>query len=109
MACEDPKHLAEFPMLSATATKLHREAGTQYAMLLQRNVVLGDEQVLVVAAPGTRGKFRTQPMHEGDEITRHDRSLLALEQPLPLREPSPDQMDGHSSPSYLGGAGIAEE
>src|SRR5262245_6994764 len=76
MLCEDPEHLGKFPVLGAAATELHRQAGTQYAILLQRNVVVGDEQVLVVAASGTRGKFRTQLMHEGDEITRHGRSLL---------------------------------
>src|SRR5215831_23793 len=77
MAGEDPKHLAKLPVLGTAATELHWEAGTQHTMFLQRNVVLGDEPVLVVTARGTRGKFRTQPMHEGDEITRHDQSLLA--------------------------------
>src|SRR5262245_12847378 len=112
MACEDPKHFAEFPVLGTTSTELHRQAGTQYAMLLQGNVVLGDEQVLIVAVSGTRGKFRTQPMHEGDEITRHDRGLLAAIKGSDFASSStkPGMSSAvHFSRSYFGGAGIAEE
>jgi hypothetical protein len=59
MARQDPQHFAEFSVLGATATELHRETGTQHAMVLQRNVVLGDEQIFVVAVPGAGSKFRT--------------------------------------------------
>ena len=75
IACEDPQHLAELSVVGAAAAELGREAGTQYAMLLQCNIVLSDEQILSVAERGTGGKFGTQPMHKGDEITRHGWSL----------------------------------
>ena len=35
IACEDPQHLAELSVVGAAAAELGREAGTQYAMLLQ--------------------------------------------------------------------------
>jgi hypothetical protein len=72
---EDPKHLTELAVIGTTATELDRKACSQYSMLLQVSVVLGNEQILAVVARGTCRKFRAQFMHEIREIARHDRNL----------------------------------
>jgi hypothetical protein len=75
-------------------------------MLLQSDVVLSNEQILIVTGRGARGKFRAQPMHKSDEITRHARSLYVHEA---LWFPLLEHHLRISMRPYFGGAGIAEE
>jgi hypothetical protein len=73
------QHLAEFAVLGSTATEFGWDAGSQDATLLQRDIILGDEQVFVVVASRACRKFWAQLLHGTDKI--HDSNLSPKRRP----------------------------